>query len=177
MPSDPPMPPFVRGCRDCRARLGVRARRRTLSHHGGVSARRIVRTYYVLAGLYTLAASLIWSVNTLFLLDAGLDIGEVFVANAFFSAGMVIFEIPTGVVADTRGRRVSYLASLVILALTTLLYLWAAQVEAGVVAFSLISVFHRMAATAPTPAMVNVSRAPRKAQGPNPGTSRSASAP
>jgi hypothetical protein len=34
-------------------------------------ARIIIRTYMALAGLYTLAASLIWSVNTLFLLDAG----------------------------------------------------------------------------------------------------------
>jgi hypothetical protein len=56
-----------------------------------MSERRIVRTYYALAGVYTLAASLIWAINTLFLLDAGLDIGEVFVANAAFSVGMVVF--------------------------------------------------------------------------------------
>ena len=74
-----------------------------------VSSRRIISTYMTLAGLYTLSASLIWSVNTLFLLDAGLGIGEVFIANALFSAGMVLFEIPTGVVADTLGRRISYL--------------------------------------------------------------------
>ena len=66
-----------------------------------MSRDQIVQTYLTLAGLYTLAASLIWSVNTLFLLDAGLSIGEVFIANAMFSAGMVLFEIPTGVVADT----------------------------------------------------------------------------
>jgi MFS family permease len=92
-----------------------------------------------LAGLYTLAASLIWSVNTLFLLDAGLGIGEVFVANALFSAGMVVFEIPTGVVADTLGRRVSYLLSVAVLAATTILYLAAAELEANVVVFSAIS--------------------------------------
>jgi len=96
-----------------------------------MSAARIITTYNTLAGLYTLAASLIWSVNTLFLLDAGLGIGEVFAANAFFSMGMVLFEIPTGVVADTLGRRVSYLASVSILALTTVLYLAAAQASAG----------------------------------------------
>lgn len=101
---------------------------------------RIVRTYMVLIGTYTLAASLIWSVNTLFLLDAGLSIPEVFVANAAFSAGMVLFEIPTGVVADTLGRRVSYLLSVTILALTTVLYLVAAQVEAGIVTFTAVSV-------------------------------------
>ncbi|WP_310287859.1 MFS transporter [Microbacterium trichothecenolyticum] len=74
----------------------------------------------------TLAASLIWGVNTLFLLDAGLSNLEAFAANAFFSAGMLIFEIPTGVVADTVGRRASYLLGTVTLAVTTILYwmLW-----------------------------------------------------
>ncbi|MBW9109748.1 MFS transporter [Microbacterium trichothecenolyticum] len=74
----------------------------------------------------TLAASLIWGVNTLFLLDAGLSNLEAFAANAFFSVGMLIFEIPTGVVADTVGRRASYLLGTVTLAVTTILYwlLW-----------------------------------------------------
>ena len=104
-----------------------------------VTARRIIRNYQLLAGLYTLAASLIWGVNTLFLLDAGLSIGEVFVANAVFSVGMVLFEIPTGVVADTVGRRASYLLSIVVLGVTTILYLLAARAEAGVGVFAAIS--------------------------------------
>ena len=37
----------------------------------------------------TLAASLIWGINTIFLLDAGLSNLEAFAANAFFTAGMV----------------------------------------------------------------------------------------
>lgn len=104
-----------------------------------VTAARIIRNYQVLAGLYTLAASLIWGVNTLFLLDAGLSIQEVFVANAVFSAGMVLFEIPTGVVADTVGRRASYLLSIAVLAATTILYLLAARADAGVGVFAAVS--------------------------------------
>ncbi len=72
-------------------------------------ARSIQRTYLTLVLGNTLAASFIWGINTLFLLDAGLSNLEAFAANAFFTAGMVIFEVPTGVVADTWGRRVSYL--------------------------------------------------------------------
>ncbi len=108
----------------------------------GVStpARSVVRGYYLLAGLYTLAASIIWGVNTLFLLDAGLSVSEVFVANAAFSAGMVAFEIPTGVVADTLGRRASFLLSVAVLTVTTVGYLLLAQVGAGVVAFAAMSV-------------------------------------
>lgn len=83
----------------------------------------VQRLYLLLIGLQTLAASLIWGINTLFLLDAGLSNFEAFAANAFFTAGMVIFEVPTGVVADTRGRRMSYLLGSASLSLTTLLYL------------------------------------------------------
>ena len=106
-----------------------------------VPAAQLIRRYYVYGGLYTLAASLIWGVNALFLLDAGLTISEVFIANAAWSLGVLIFEIPTGVVADTVGRRASFLLSVVVLAITTLLYVGLAQVGAGVVAFSIVSVF------------------------------------
>src|SRR4051812_17452267 len=90
------------------------------------AARRIQRIYLVLLLGNTLAASFIWGINTLFLLDAGLSNLEAFAANAFFTAGMVVFEIPTGVVADTVGRRASYLLGTITLAGTTLLYyfLW-----------------------------------------------------
>jgi MFS family permease len=89
-------------------------------------ARRVQRTYLVLLLGNTLAASFIWGINTLFLLDAGLSNLEAFAANAFFTAGMVICEVPTGVVADTLGRRTSYLLGTVTLAASTLLYylLW-----------------------------------------------------
>lgn len=71
----------------------------------------------------TLAASFIWGINTLFLLDAGLSNLEAFAANAFFSLGYVIFEIPTGIIADTFGRRLSYLLGALTLAVSTALYL------------------------------------------------------
>src|SRR2546421_10355945 len=81
----------------------------------------IQRTYLVLLLGNTLAASLIWGINTIFLLDAGLSNLEAFAANAFFTAGMVIFEVPTGVVADTAGRRVSYPLGTVAVAASTVL--------------------------------------------------------
>ena len=89
-------------------------------------ARRVQRTYLVLLLGNTLAASFIWGINTIFLLDAGLSNLEAFAANAFFTAGMVIFEVPTGIVADSWGRRTSYLLGTITLAVTTLLYylLW-----------------------------------------------------
>lgn len=90
------------------------------------TAKQIIRTYLVLQFGNTLAASLIWGINTLFLLNAGLSIFEAFLANAFYTLGMVIFEIPTGIVADSWGRRTSYLLGTVTLSTSTILYyvLW-----------------------------------------------------
>ncbi|SDS90596.1 Predicted arabinose efflux permease, MFS family [Pseudarthrobacter equi] len=90
------------------------------------AARKIQSVYLVLTLGNTLAASFIWGINTLFLLDAGLSNLEAFAANAFFTAGMVLFEVPTGVVADSWGRRASFLLGTVTLAGSTFLYylLW-----------------------------------------------------
>ena len=94
--------------------------------------RSIQRTYLTLMLGNTLAASFIWGINTIFLLDAGLSNLEAFAANAFFTAGMVLFEVPTGIVADTVGRRASYLLGTVTLSASTLLYV-AALADRGTV--------------------------------------------
>ena len=90
----------------------------------------IQRTYLGLLLGNTLAASLIWGINTIFLLDAGLSNLEAFAANAFFTVGMVLFEVPTGIVADTVGRRASYLLGTLTLAASTLFYVLLWQVGA-----------------------------------------------
>ena len=87
-----------------------------------MTARRIIRTYLGVAATTTLAQSLIWGVNTLFLLAVGLDIFQVMLVNAAYTVAQVIFEVPTGVVADTVGRRASYLLAVAIILVSTLLY-------------------------------------------------------
>jgi MFS family permease len=94
------------------------------------TSRSIQRTYLLLMLGNTLAASLIWGINTIFLLDAGLSNLEAFAANAFFTGGMVIFEVPTGIVADTIGRRMSYLLGTLTLSGASLLYVMLWQIEA-----------------------------------------------
>ncbi|MGH7196622.1 MAG: MFS transporter [Candidatus Saccharimonadales bacterium] len=105
------------------------------------ASRKIQRTYLTLLLFNTLAASLIWGINTLFLLDAGLSNLEAFAANAFFTAGLVLFEIPTGVIADLRGRRASYLLGSLTLAISTALYLWMWYVSAPFWAWAVSSAF------------------------------------
>ncbi|HET9260098.1 MAG TPA: MFS transporter [Acidimicrobiia bacterium] len=98
----------------------------------GTTPERVQRTYLSLILLQTLAASLIWGVNTLFLLDAGLSITEAFVANAAFTAGMMIFEVPTGVIADAWGRRASFLLGAGTLLVSTVAYLGLWYIDAGI---------------------------------------------
>src|SRR6187401_2912183 len=102
--------------------------------------RSVQRTYITLILGNTLSASLIWGINTLFLLDAGLNNLEAFAANAFFTAGMMVFEVPTGVVADLRGRRVSFLVGALTLMASTLLYVLLWQIHAPFWAWAVVSV-------------------------------------
>jgi MFS family permease len=99
----------------------------------------ILRTYVTLTLFSTFASSFIWGINTLFLLDAGLTVTAAFAANAFFNAGEVLFEVPTGVVADTVGRRASYLLGSATLFVSTLLYLWLWRVHGPFWAWAVVS--------------------------------------
>ena len=89
----------------------------------------------------TLSASFIWGVNTLLLLDAGLSNFEAFVVNAFYSVGLLLFEVPTGIVADTLGRQASYLIGTVVLVFTTLAYIFLWEMSAPFSLWCLVSLF------------------------------------
>lgn len=103
------------------------------------AAGKVKNTYLTLLFCNTLAASLIWGINTLFLLDAGLSNLEAFAANAFFTAGMVLFEVPTGVIADLKGRRLSFLLGAATLAVSTILYVFLWQQDAPFLAWAGVS--------------------------------------
>lgn len=94
-----------------------------------VTPHRVLNSYVALTLLSTFANAFIWGINTLFLLDAGLSITEAFAANAFYTVGQVLFEVPTGVTADSIGRRASYLLGAATLCAGTALYwfLWSVQ--------------------------------------------------
>ena len=105
-----------------------------------MTAKQVERRYLLITGLYNLSASLIWGVNTLFLMNAGLDIFEVFITNGVFTASMSLFEIPTGVLADTRGRRASFLLSVGIILLGTVGYVWVAESSGSLMMFNIMSI-------------------------------------
>ncbi|WP_433060251.1 MFS transporter [Dactylosporangium sp. CS-033363] len=106
----------------------------------GPATRQVRRTYLVLVLLNALAVSSIWGVNSLLLFQAGLSNTEALAANACFTLGYALFEVPTGTIADTRGRRVSYLLGGVTLTVSTLLYWLAWRLHAGFWAWAAVSV-------------------------------------
>lgn len=104
-------------------------------------ARRVVATYVALSGVFTLGASLIWAINTIFLIrTGGLDLFQTMLVNGVFTVSQMVFEVPTGVVADTIGRRASILLSMIVLVLSTLLYVAIPAWGWGLAGFFLASV-------------------------------------
>jgi MFS family permease len=98
--------------------------------------RRVIAVYVTSTTLMTVSASIIWGVTTLYMMDSGLNILQVMLVNTIFAVSQVIFEVPTGVVADTIGRRASYLISIALITVSTLLYLAAAKLAWGLAGFA-----------------------------------------
>jgi len=72
---------------------------------------RTARTYYLVFGLYSASWSFLGPVYPLFLLSRGLDLFEINVVLAVYLITSFIFEVPTGAVADTVGRKTAFLLS------------------------------------------------------------------
>jgi len=107
---------------------------------GDYTPRRVIGVYMATGLLFALAASLIWAINTIFLLDAGLDIFQVMLVNTSFTLSQMLFEVPTGVVADTIGRKASLLISYAVLVGSTALYVLTPQMGWGIPGFMVASV-------------------------------------
>ncbi|GAA2369321.1 MFS transporter [Dactylosporangium salmoneum] len=103
------------------------------------TSRTVRRTYLTLVSLNALAVSFVWGINSLLMFQAGLSNTEALAANACFTLGYALFDVPTGTIADTWGRRVSYLLGGLTLFVTTLLYWLAWHVHAGVLVWAAVS--------------------------------------
>lgn len=104
------------------------------------SPRGVIGAYVSSTLLFTLATSLIWATNTIFLMQVGgLGIFEVMLTNAIFLVAMAICEIPTGVIADTLGRKTSYLVGIGTILVSTLLYVATPRMGWGFTGFALAS--------------------------------------
>ncbi len=103
--------------------------------------RRVVFAYLSTSALFTLAASLIWAINTIFLIQrGGLTLFEVMLVNTAFLVSQMICEVPTGVIADTIGRKASYLLSIGTIIVSTILYVLTPAMGWGIAGFMVASV-------------------------------------
>ena len=102
--------------------------------------RRVVFAYLSTNALFTLAASLIWAINTIFLIQrGGLTLFQVMLVNTAFLISQMICEVPTGVIADTIGRKASYLLSIGTIIVSTLLYVLTPAMGWGIAGFMVAS--------------------------------------
>ena len=103
--------------------------------------RRVIFAYISTNGLFTLAASLIWAINTNFLMQrGGLNIFQVMLLNTIYLLAQMICEVPTGVIADTIGRKASFLISIATIIVSTLLYVATPVYGWGFLGFSIATV-------------------------------------
>src|SRR5437773_4832555 len=72
---------------------------------GGSPMTRTERIFYLLFGGYSLAQFFLAPVYPLFLLSRGLDLLQINLTLAIYLITVFVFEVPTGALADTAGRR------------------------------------------------------------------------
>jgi MFS family permease len=83
---------------------------------------RSERSYYLLSGSYNLAQFFIAPIYPLFLLSRGLDLFQINAVLATYGVTVVLFEVPTGAIADVFGRRFSFVLGCAIRTGAYLLY-------------------------------------------------------
>ncbi|MDR3686142.1 MAG: MFS transporter [Coriobacteriia bacterium] len=105
------------------------------------TSRRVIFAYVSTGALFTLAASMIWAINTIFLINLGhLTLFQVMLVNTAFLISQALCEVPTGVIADTIGRRTSFLLAIAIISISTVLYVVTPQLGWGFWGFTVGSV-------------------------------------
>ena len=72
--------------------------------------RKNIRLFYALVGCQALSLGLIWPAYVLYFRHYHVTLFEVATLAAVFEASIIIFELPTGIMADRIGRKLSILA-------------------------------------------------------------------
>lgn len=79
-------------------------------------------------------------VTTLFYLERGLSFSQLFLLSVVFSVAVILFEVPTGVIADKVGRKKSIIIGIVFYIFHTIGYLFAQGFLQMAIAFSLFAI-------------------------------------
>lgn len=81
-----------------------------------------MRPYYILQTILGITAGLIIPYKVVFLRTRGIDLLQIGILATAFEAAIFLFEIPTGFLADWKGRKISVLAGLITISISGLIY-------------------------------------------------------
>ncbi|MBT3231028.1 MFS transporter [Candidatus Uhrbacteria bacterium] len=101
---------------------------------------RSTKAFYIFTFLTRLGMGSICSVYVLYLLDLGLSYSQVTLVNALFFVFLILFELPTGMLADGRGRGYSVIGGALFTALSGAAYWLADGLWMAIVAEALCAV-------------------------------------
>jgi len=100
----------------------------------GVVQKESNYVYYWLFALWGLNYGLVSPVYVVFLFSTGLDAFQVSLVNIVFILGCLLLQLPAGAIADSWGRRKTYLASTIFNSICFLIYAFASHWPAFVLA-------------------------------------------
>lgn len=97
-------------------------------------AKKIVRDYLIFRFISMLPISLMFATYVLFLKENQLALAEIGLINFAYMISIFLFEIPTGVVADIFGRKISILIGIVIVAVSLFVYFFSYSLSGFIIA-------------------------------------------
>jgi len=84
--------------------------------------KKLIKAYSMFLFVFRLGFSFVHATYVLFLLEKGMSFTQIGVINMCFLVGMFLFEVPTGIVADTFGRKPSTVIGIFVISFGTLVY-------------------------------------------------------
>lgn len=97
-------------------------------------AKRTITLYLSLIATINFFHAFFYATYSVFLRSIGLDAFEMNMVNACFMLGIVLLELPTGIIADVLGRKFSYVCGCFFFALSTLIYYFAYGMTGAILA-------------------------------------------
>lgn len=108
-----------------------------------IKAKKIIRLYILLSAMGMLSASFFIAIFFVFMTERGLSVAEISIVAFVVMTIMFIFEIPTGIIADIYGRKISYICSCFFMTVSLLIYI----ISNSLVAFLIAAIFHAISGT------------------------------
>jgi len=103
-------------------------------------AEKTVKLYLFFTSLTKLGISFVLATYVVFLLSRGLNLFEVNLVNFVFVAVLFICEVPTGVIADIFGRKLSFVISCFLSSLGTIIYAFSNSLGSFILAEAILAV-------------------------------------